>query len=142
MLPDYGQPGVLLQGLCKALPSLRGDAIESQTREEDTGDGLLQACPQSAWPSTLGHLGSFCPDTAPGRKQGAWRISRCLRVRGLKRPGRDKGRTPGFAFELKAQGSWGPESGLCQLCMCEGTHRATQTIRVSETNGVLDPFLW
>lgn len=84
MLPDYCQRGVLLQGLCKALPSLRGDAIECKTRKEDTGDGLLQACPWLALPSTLSHLGSFCLDTAPGRKQGAWPNSRSLRVRGLK----------------------------------------------------------
>lgn len=43
------------------------------------------------------------------------------------RPGRNKGRSPGFASELKAKGSWCSERGLCQACTCEGIHRAAQT---------------
>lgn len=107
--PDYCQSGVLLQGLCKALPSLRGDAIECKTRKQDTGDGLLHTCPLWALPSMLSHLGSFYLDTAPGRKQESVRAGLWLF---LKRPGRNKGRTQGFAFELKAKESWCSESGL------------------------------
>jgi hypothetical protein len=66
--------------------------------------------------------------SAHSTRQEAGCLAQQQEPEGLKRPCRNKGRTPGFASELTAKGSWCSERGLCQACMCEGIHRAAQTI--------------